>query len=187
MVTLSGVVAIAGSRSLSRSGCALVGKVCQSLVSSGCSLVTGCATGADYAAFSSVQPGAIRVLCAFGQFGRGAGPASAAQAVQAFSRAGGSVQWWAGGQGALRSRLTSRTRAVVGSATGGLVCFLSSPHSRGSLLACSTAASRSLPVVVFPVGFPAAQLPLIGAGKWVPCGGVLSGGFLWVSHQGALI
>jgi hypothetical protein len=181
------VVAVAGSRVLPASGAALVVRVASDLAAGGASLAVGCCSGADAALLSavpgSVPPSLVRCFAAFGPCGEDAGPFSAVAAVQAFAATGGSVSWWAGGPASvpLRSRLAGRTRAVVGAADAGLVAFFASPSSRGSLFACRFALSRGLPVVAFPVGFPAAELPLLSAGSWVPCGAF--GGFKWVQNQ----
>jgi hypothetical protein len=181
------VVAVAGSRALPAAGSALVVRVASDLASSGASFAVGCCCGADAALLSAVPgslpPSLVRCFAAFGPAGEGAGPSSAVAAVQAFAASGGCVQWWAGGAATvpLRSRLVGRTRAVVGVADRGLVAFLGSPSSRGSLFACRCALSRGLPVVVFPVGFPGSELPLLGAGSWVPCGGY--GGYIWAAKQ----
>jgi predicted Rossmann fold nucleotide-binding protein DprA/Smf involved in DNA uptake len=181
------VVAVAGSRALPASGSALAVRVASDLAASGASFAVGCCSGADAALLSavpgSVPPSLVRCFAAFGPGGEGAGPFSAALAVQAFAASGGSVSWWAGGPASvpLRSRLAGRTRAVVGAADAGLVAFFGSANSRGSLFACRLALSRGLPVVAFPVGFSAAELPLLGAGSWAPVGAF--GGFEWVQNQ----
>jgi hypothetical protein len=188
----AGVVALAGSRALPASGAALVARVSGALVRSGRSLVVGCAVGADAAVLASGLPvGSVRVLSAFGPGGRGAVPAvSAVGPVLAHAQAGGAVSWWVGGPVAVpfASRLRSRTCAVALAGSAGLVVFFSSPASRGSLLAASLAASRSLPVLAFPLGFPGSSLPLLGAGSWVPCSrsGVWSSAWCWVPSQAGL-
>ncbi|MBL1265808.1 hypothetical protein [Candidatus Methylomicrobium oryzae] len=162
-------------------------RVASDLAAGGASLAVGCCTGADAALLSavpgSVPPSLMHCFAAFGPGGEGAGQFSAIAAVQAFAASGGSVCWWAGGPASvpLRSRLAGRTRAVVGAADAGLVAFFASPSSRGSLFACSCALSRGLPVVAFPVGFPGAELPLLGAGSWVPFS--ILGGFKWAKTQ----
>lgn len=183
----SGVVAVAGSRTLSASGSALVVRVVADLAAGGFSLVVGCCTGADAAVLSAVPqfvpPSFVRCLAAFGADGVGACGSSAVVAVARFSAAGGTVEWWAGGSAsvALPIRLATRTRAVVFGASAGLVVFFASPSSRGSLLACRLAVGRGLPVVAFPLGFSAARLPVLGAGSWVSFGDL--GGFKWVENQ----
>ena len=193
-----GVVAVAGSRRLSPEASALVAQVARELVASGCSLVVGCCVGADSAVLSSVPgalgaalPGrAVRVLCAFGPGGAGAGPASAVRAVLAAEASGVPVRWWAGGglSVPLVARLARRTRAVVAEASAGLVLFPASPSSRGSWLAAAAAVARGLPVVVFPVGFCSAELPALRVGRWVPVGGagVWDSAWRWVPGQIAL-
>lgn len=187
MFSLPGIVAVAGSRALPASGSALVVRVVSDLAAGGASFVVGCCSGADAALLSavpgSVPPSLVRCLAAFGPGGVGAGPFSAVGQVARFAQSGGSVQWWAGGPASvpLRVRLADRTRAVVGSASAGLVAFFGSPCSKGSLLACRCALSRGLPVLAFPVGFPASKLPCLGAGFWVPSG--FAGGYFWAKNQ----
>ncbi|BAO43896.1 conserved hypothetical protein [Thiolapillus brandeum] len=183
-----GVVAVAGSRQLPPGGTALVGRIVGSLVRSGSSLVVGCATGADAVVLSSAPAAQVQCLAAFGPGGAGACRVSAVSQVVAHAAAGGQVQWWAGGGASLpiAVRLSHRTQAVVGAASSGLVAFLSSPSSRGSLLACRAAAARGLPVVVFPLGFGGLSLPALGAGQWVPCdrGGIWSAAWQWQAEKG---
>ncbi len=185
-----GVVAVAGSRSVSGAGACLVGKVAGHLVGSGCSLVLGCCVGVDAVALVAVPVGSVRVLAAFGPAGAGSCRWSAVVPVSAFSHAGGAVQWWAGGgiHVPLSVRLRRRTRAVAKAGRGGLVAFLSSPGSHGSLLACRQAARLGRPVVVFPLGFSAGALPLLGAGQWVPvaAAGVWSTAWRWLPAQAGL-
>ncbi|MGZ8182291.1 MAG: hypothetical protein ACXWT1_10060 [Methylobacter sp.] len=187
MFSLPGVVALAGSRVLPASGSALVVRVASDLAAGGASFVVGCCSGADAALLSAVPgfmpPSLVRCLAAFGPGGAGSGRFSAAGTVSGFAGSGGSVQWWAGGSASvpLRVRLAVRTRAVVNAADSGLVVFFASPSSRGSLLACRCAVSRGLPVVAFPIGFPGSELPVFGAGCWLPFGS--SGGFKWVVNQ----
>lgn len=190
-----GVVAVCGSRSLPVSAGPLVGRVVSALLSGGSSLAVGCATGADAFALSSVLvagvPSRASVFAAFGQGGAGAaGSVSAVSVVSAAAAAGFSVTWWAGGPASVpvQARLSARTRAVVGAANSGLVAFLGSTSSHGSLLACRVAMARGLPVLVFPVGFHGHSLPSLGAGSWAPSGGggVWSLAWRWVPGQGAL-
>jgi hypothetical protein len=186
-----GVVAVAGSRVLPAGGSELVAEAARVLAGSGCSLVVGCCRGADAAAFSAVPVSRVRVLCAFGPAGEGAGPASAVSPVLAFAVAGGAVAWWAGGGSSvpLFARLARRTRAVVSHASSGLVLFPSSPESRGSWLAAELAVARGLPVVVVPLGFAPALLPSLGAGRWVRANasGMFGGAWRWVASQCALL
>lgn len=185
-----GVVAVAGSRALPAGGAVLVAEAARLLAGSGCSLVVGCCRGADAAAVSAVPVASVRVLCAFGPAGQGAGPASAVAQVLAFAVSGGAVAWWAGGGASvpLFARLARRTRAVVSSASSGLVLFPSSPVSRGSWLAAELAVARGLPVVVVPLGFSPSLLPVLGVGRWVRVSGVgvFGNAWCWVGDQGAL-
>jgi hypothetical protein len=190
-----GVVAICGSRSLPVSAGPLVGQVVRSLFAAGSSVAVGCATGADgYALSSAVASGSVSRVSVFAAFGPGgagaAGSVSAVSQVAAAAAAGVSVAWWAGGPCSVpvQARLSARTRAVVAAANTGLVAFLGAPTSCGSLLACRLAAARGLPVLVFPLYFPAGHLPSLGAGCWSPSGmaGVWSGAWRWVPGQGVL-
>lgn len=186
-----GVVAVAGSRALPAGGAVLVAEAARALVASGCSLVVGCCRGADAAVLSAVPVSRVRVLCAFGSAGEGAGPASAVGPVLAYASLGGAVAWWAGGGPSvpLFARLARRTRAVASCASSGLVLFPSSPESRGSCLAAELAVARGLPVVVVPLGFSPSLLPSLGAGGWVRANasGVFAGAWRWVSSQRALL
>ena len=89
----------------------------------------------------------------------------------------------------LRARLAARTRAVVAGAST-LVVFPASPSvaGSGSWLAASAAADRGLPMVAFPLGFPAASLPWLGTGVWAPVGGagVWAEAWRWVAGQSEL-
>ncbi len=184
-----GVVAVVGSRFLPVGSAALVGRACAGLVRSGRSLAVGCASGADGAALSwALAAGAVSSVACFSAFaasGAGACGVSAVPLVRSFASRGGAVSWLAGGglSVPLRSRLPARASAVVGSASAGLVAFLSSPSSRGSVRACRLAAARGLPVCVFPLGFSSALLPSLGRGRWVSSGrsGVWAASWLWVS------
>lgn len=183
-------MAVAGSRSLSGAGLALVAPVCRSVLASGRSLAVGCAVGADAAALAAMPPSAVRCFAAFGPGGAGAWRGSAVAAVAGFAAQGGAVSWLAGGPLSvpLPARLAARTSAVVGAASVSVVVFFASPSSRGSALAARLAVGRGLPVFGFACGFPASQLPALGAGAWVPvCGaGPWAGAFRWVPGQAGL-
>ncbi len=192
----SGAVAVAGSRSLPSGGAAVVAGVVKSVLGSGRSVVVGCASGADAAAVSAAltagEAGRLRVFAAFGPVSPpwraarysapGAFRSSAVSAVAAAALVSVPVVWWAGGgpNVSLCARLAARTRAVVSAASAGLVVFFSSPDSRGSLLAARSAVGRGLPVVAFPLGFPAAQLPALGAGVWSLVSGASASASAWV-------
>ena len=178
-------VGFCGSRSLPASAQPLVSSVVQSVLSgSRASLAVGCSVGADAFVLSSVPHTALpqlSVFAAFGFGGSGSCRLSAVQAVLAAARGGASVRWWAGGlpSVALRQRLALRSVALVrhlacsparrspkdvGEPPSALVCFLSSPRSRGSLLACRLAARCGVPVFVFCVGFSPSRLPRLRRG-----------------------
>jgi hypothetical protein len=203
----AGVVAVAGSRRLPPEASAVVSAVADELVAGGCSIVCGCCAGADAAVLAALAgaggcaAGApLRVLAAFGPVSPPWPAAhytapgasrdhSAVAAVAEALLAGVPVTWWAGGGPSvpLRARLTRRTRAVVAEASA-LVVFPASPAvvGSGSWLAASAAADRGLPVIAFPLGFPPAELPELGAGVWMPVGlgGVWIGAWRWAPAPG---
>jgi len=188
------VYAVAGGRSLSASFAPLVSDVCASLVASGASLSVGCASGCDSFVLSSALSGAfpvssVRCFSAFSQSGRGVFPGiSAFSVVSSFAAAGGSVAWASSDflRLPVAARLASRTHLVVGAASSGCVVFFASPSSRGSLLACSVALSRGLPVVAFGCGFSRLDaLPSLGAGAWV-ASPLFDGASVWSSSAGSL-
>jgi hypothetical protein len=186
-----GVVAVAGSCSLPPEASVVVSAAARELVAGGCSIVVGCCAGADAAVLAALAGAGgcaarapLRVLAAFGPVSPPWPAAhytapgvsrdySAVAAVADALLAGADVRWWVGGGPSvpLRARLSRRTRAVVAEASA-LVVFPASPTvaGSGSWLAASAAADRGLPVIAFPLGFPAAALPELGAGAWVPVG-----------------
>ena len=183
------------------------------LVAAGCA--AGVDALAVSAALAAGGGGRLSVFAAFGPSGLGALPgASAAPAsLVPVVRSGGSVLWWAGGGpagGRVPSpvgRLVRRSLALVrfvasGGPGSGLVVVVSGPPSRpfapagaggwpscgsGSWGSAGAAALRGLPVVVFPVGWPAfggaASLPVLPGrpGRWVPAAGcgLWSAGWRW--------
>lgn len=177
-----GVVAVAGSRSLPPEASTLVAAVAVELVAGGCSLIVGCCAGADAAVLAALTGAGgcaasapLRVLCAWGPGGAGAGPTSAVGAV-ARSCTGKSAGSVVGGRRSLGAALGAARAAHSRGDRGGLcrVCGvprLAGGGGSGSWLAASAAVARSLPVVAFPLGFPAAALPELGVGVWAPVGG----------------
>ncbi|MBI5470889.1 MAG: hypothetical protein HY961_00945 [Ignavibacteriae bacterium] len=177
MFTSFSRVGFCGSRSLPVSALPLVSSVVSSVLASSASLAVGCSVGADALVLSSVPLGVLRrvsIFAAFGRGGAGACPVSSVSGVLSAARAGASVRWCAGGglRVPLRVRLAARSVALVrflaASPSSALVCFLASPRSRGSLLACRVAARLGVRVFVFCVGFSPARLPRLGRGSWVP-------------------
>lgn len=181
-----GIVAFAGSRSLSFKYEPLVSTIVASVIQSGRTVSVGCCVGLDEIVLSNLESG----LCfsAFGSCGSGSCSLSASAAVSEFAGRGGSVNYWAGGHGDLKSRLSGRTNAVINSADVSAVVFFSSPHSVGSALACRLSVARGLPVFAFACGFSGSALPLLGSGKWVAVGGsgVWSSSWRWISSQTSL-
>jgi len=168
-------VAVVGSRSLPPGGGALVARVVGALLRAGRPLCVGCAVGADAAALSAaVSAGFARSVSVFavgGSSGSGFCSLTALPGVRAAASAGASVSWWSGGPASvpLSARLACRSRACVAAAPGGVVAFLSSPSSAGSLAAVSLAACSGLPVCVFCLGFSPSLLPVpVFGGSWVP-------------------
>lgn len=168
-----GVVAIGGSRALSRPGCALVALVAPMLVGTCHSIVTGCCAGADAAAIGALYGSPhLQVFAIFDDRGCGAWSSSAVTPVRLASTSGARVSWLAGGPRTvpLVARLVARTAAVATACTSGAAVFFQGPGSRGSALLARLVAAKGLPVVAFAVGFPPSQLPALGAGSWLPLG-----------------
>jgi len=168
-------VGFCGSRSLPASAQPLVASVVSSVLSgSSARLVVGCSVGADALVLSSVPQSSlsrVSVFAAFGFSGRGACSLSAVPVVAAAGQGGAFVNWWSGGRLSvpLRLRLAKRSLALVqflARRHSALVCFLASPKSRGSLLACRLAARFGITVFVFCVGFSPSRLPRLGRGSW---------------------
>jgi hypothetical protein len=168
-------VGFCGSRSLPASAKPLVVSVVSSVLSgSSARLVVGCSVGADALVLSSVPQSSlsrVSVFAAFGFSGRGACSLSAVPVVAAAGQGGAFVNWWSGGRLSvpLRLRLAKRSLALVqfiARRRSALVCFLASPKSRGSLLACRLAARFGVTVFVFCVGFSPSRLPRLGRGSW---------------------
>jgi hypothetical protein len=186
---MAAVIAVAGSRSLPSSCAPLVSAVVVALARRGRLVCVSCCPGADRFALAA----ALSVRCLAAVFAA-AGPSPAVGSHASFpplalpSWALPLVRWWAGGAASvpLRARLVRRAAASVrfAAASGpgaGLVCFLRSPHSRGSVLALRLAARLGLPAVVFCCGFLPAALPSLGSGAWVPAArsGVFAAAVRW--------
>ena len=170
-------VALVGSRSLPPAFAPLVGRVVRSVLSSGRSVASGCAAGADsFARSSCVSAGAVPLVFCAGA----ALPGLPAGACRAF--AGGPLSL------PLPARLARRSLALVSfvAASGpgaALVAFLGAPPSAGSgsWLAVRAAVSAGLQVVVFCCGFAPAALPSLAGGSWASAGpGLWSGAVRWV-------
>jgi hypothetical protein len=185
------LIGFAGSRFLPPGTASdLIVPVVASLLRRGCSIATGCAVGADAAVISAALAasgaGALQVFCAFGVAGAGAWHGSAVAPVAAAAAAGASVHWLAGGSLAvpLIGRLAQRSAAMVAACAGGggLVAFPAAacptgllpagrwqPSGSGTWSSLALAAGIGLTVVVFPLGWPADQLPA-WPGDWSPAG-----------------
>lgn len=184
----SRVVLFGGSRALPASAAGLVGAVVRAVLRSGRAVAVGCASGADaLVVATTLGAGAAARLSVFAVggpsgvgFWRGRLPAW----VLSAARAGASVRWFAGGGLSLplRARLVRRSRASVAvSGAAAAVFFVSSARSIGSFRCAAFAASRGVPVFVFPVGLPGSALPSLPglAGAWRPAR--FSGYFRWCS------
>jgi len=178
-------VAFSGSRSLCAEASPFVRRVLASVVASGRGVAVGCACGLDAVvvrSVGSVVPAAsLSVFAVFSSSGAGAWGGSAVSSVRAAAAAGASVVWSAGGSGVLRSRLRSRSAAMVrfaaaSGAGAGLVAFVSGgwAASPGSWSTVRLAAELGLPVVVFPVR---PLLPESGSGPAVGVAFSLGEGF----------
>jgi len=117
----------------------------------------------------------LTLFAAFGQDGRGSCSYSAVSLVHAAAWAGAQVRWWAGGLPpiSLKQRLALRSVALVRYLTqhppSALICFLSSPRSPGSLIACRRAAQSGVTIYAFCIGFDPTRLPRLHRnGCWIP-------------------
>lgn len=182
-----GVVALGGSRVLSRPGCALVAQLAALLASSGHGVSVGCCRGADATAIGALTGSpALHVCAVFDRHGFGAWSASAVNTTRLAAIRGSRVSWLAGGPRTvpLVARLTRRTAAVADACTCGAAVFFQGPGSRGSQLLARLVAAKGLPVVAFAVGFPPSQLPALGPGEWLPMGSFPGAtAALWGPHQ----
>ncbi len=174
-------VGFCGSRKLPVSAQPLVSAIVQSVVAtSRTRLSAGCSVGADAQVILSVpkhELSRLTIFSAFGYGGVGSCYLSSVRSVLTALREGASVRWWSGGipTVGLRQRLALRSVAMVKhlahNQPSALVCFLSSPCSRGSLLACRLAARLGVSVFVFCVGFSpvfylAGSCTRLPAGQW---------------------
>jgi hypothetical protein len=172
------VVGFTGSRALSATWSALVGRVVTAVLASERGIAVGCANGADL-------------------FVRQAAPGA-----EVFSVASGR---WGAGRAAFAARSAAMVRAVAASGPGaGFVGFVSvacqagirparswragSPPS-GSWSTLALAAGLGLPVVVFWCGPGQAQLPAWSGGSWSPAApaGVWAAGWGWGAGQPPLL
>ena len=180
-----GVVAVAGSRALPAGGAALVAEAARALVASGCSLAVGCCRGADAAVLSAVPASRVRVLCAFGPAGQGAGPGR--RWPVPFASSGSAVAWWAGGGPSVRCSRGSRDTRVVSCRFVGarVVSFVAWPP--GSWLAAEFAAARERRLLSCRSGSRLRcclrSAPVVGARE---SSGVFGGAWCWVVGQGEL-
>ena len=178
VMSISGVWAVGGSRSLSRSGQAVAQYVVSELLTSGERLAVGCCLGADAAVIgAAVHDGHARRLQIFSVFGplavsRGAVAAagvcasSAVGTVAAAVDLGASITPWAGGGPDLhiKARLRNRTGRVARAATAGGVIVADREFGPGSLLLAAQLAAHGCPTYAVTL---AALVPAPGPGAWV--------------------
>jgi hypothetical protein len=185
---LSARVLFLGSRGVGLAALPLVRSVVAEVLRRPVLVGAGCAVGADALALEAVVAGVpasrLSVFCAFASSGAGSWRGSALGSVRLARRAGASLSWLVGGPLSvpLRVRLAARSASAVrwcaaGGSGSGLVAFLSSPSSPGSLGALRLGSSLGLPCVVWCLGFSGSLLPsLSGPGSWV-C--LPSGAWFW--------
>lgn len=190
-------VFVGGSRSLTVASATVAAWLGRELAQHDFSLAVGCAPGADAAVLSSflaapdVSPARASVFAVGAPSGAGFPRWSLPPAVAAAAALGCPVSWLAGGPLSipLRARLVRRARAAVAAADLAAVLVLSSPASRGSLLAGAAAAALGLPVFVLAAGFPAAAVPALPgqAGAWSPSSLFARPCLSWQPAQAALL
>jgi len=176
---MSNLCSFGGSRSLPDRFAPFVARVVAAWVASGGFVSVGCAVGADAAVVSAflsspLSPVALRVFCVGGPGPSGSlsgfWSGSALSVLSSlWSFFPSALRFWAGGPVSvpLRARLVRRSAAALVGASSA-VFFLASPSSPGSLRVAALAASRGVPVFVFPCGFSGAPAPLAGCvGRWV--------------------
>ncbi len=157
------VVGFSGSRRLSLSFAPAVAGVVGSVLAAGCSVVVGCAPGADAFVRSAALGALVFSVAAFGS-GRGAFAARSVALVRAVA-AGGS------GSGFVVFPSVPCPAGLSPSARSS-ACFCG--FGSGSWASAAFAAGLGLPLVVFPCGF--SGLPAWG--HWVSAGsGVWAAGF----------
>jgi predicted Rossmann fold nucleotide-binding protein DprA/Smf involved in DNA uptake len=176
------LVAVIGSRSLPQSWAGRVATTVQQLLTRGCCIGSGGATGADLFALQAVLSHGAGTRCTvFLPGGVGQAPGSCSGPLTQLSRSGGSVIPGSASVGCSRQQfiaaLFARSSSLVQAAGSGVVAFISGA-SRGSWFTCRASASLGRPVVVFPVEGPKA-LQSLGCGSWVPVS-AWPGAFRWV-------
>lgn len=154
-----------GSRDLGSEYAPLVGLVVRAALDAGFDIRSACAMGADafaVGACAAAAPDRLSVFCA-----AGVQPGSAAALAQ---EAGSRVVSFAGGQPNIpyRARLALRSRRSISNSSG-VVFFLATPSSRGSLNTAAAAILEDIPVFVFCCAFRGPpDSPPGCAGEWRP-------------------
>lgn len=189
------MIGLCGSRQLRDSS--MIQSVVEIMLQAGHSLAIGCAIGADQlalnAALEAGQGKRVAVFAVGGEDGTGFWRDSAKIAVRRAAAAGARVWWWAGGHGELVSRLKGRSKAMVeaiaagrGREKVGLVAFLCSQESHGTIGTMQLAATLGIPVIAFVS--QGLELPSLGWGQWEPAGtGIWAQAKKWVPRSGKVL
>lgn len=179
MEPMGSIVYMTGSRALSDEYGPVMDRVISALAGSGASIAVTCAAGAEAMALMRASGlGSLSAVFAVGDatgsgFWAGSCPFSL---LSCWGR--DRVRWMTGDdlRLPLPVRLNNRTRACFrftssGGPGGRLVAFCAAPDCPDTLAACRQGLSFGLTVIVFPCGFPAAELPLLTPeGQWVCAG-----------------
>jgi len=185
------VVGVVGSRSLGYQHASQVGAVSEDLLGRGYHLATGGAMGADEFVVSHLLHTGHSDRCTvYAAWREYAGfPVKVRAMMRQFKQYGGHVVWGQAGKKEaphmVKIALLMRNQRLV-EACYGLVAFLA-PSSRGTMFSIKRAATRKVPLVVFPNTMSSgeidpgtlAALQEVPAVKWVPlrCGGCWEGGY----------
>ena len=158
---MSQSVYFGGSRNLSHQSQPVVASVVQAALLAGRCVHVGCAIGADQqvvnACVEFINPFTalhrVHLFTAFGPSGAGSWAGSAVSHAQIFSRAGGSVHWWAGGSASVSLVARLMRRSIAGLRGCSSAIFFS--PGRGSFKVMRQAVGMGIPVHVFQPSMPA--------------------------------
>jgi len=161
-----------GSRTLHQNQFSKVAQVVQASMAAGAAVHVGCAAGADSAVIQAAlsDPAKLFVFAQFSESGKGSFSGSAVQQVLKAQAADAQVTFLAGGPLSVpfRGRLMRRSIAALAGCSFA-VFFLAHPYSAGSLAVAAAAATKNIPVYVFPQGFSGQPVPLRSLpGAWRP-------------------
>lgn len=152
-------IAMGGSRIITKQEKQQIHEVVKVLLEKNMQICVGCAIGADQAIIESVMSmgmeKSLKIFAAFGIDGKGGWEGSAINTViKAFGK-GASVEWYDEKQLniSLKARLAIRTKNYISEANKGMIVFLSSEKSKGSIGAIKIALRKELKTIVFCNGF----------------------------------